>query len=119
MDIRELTVGQVAVLKADGVLDRLSAGRLSHGIRAAFNRGCRVAILNMSGVEQADSHGLAELMFCYAYSRNQDRQVLIAGPPNFLRELLLSSRLLPRCPESILCDSLYEALGKARTDHPL
>ncbi|MEQ9367222.1 MAG: STAS domain-containing protein [Leptospirales bacterium] len=110
MDIRELTTGEVAVLKAKGALDRLNAGRLGHGIRAAVNRGCRKIVLNLSGIETADSRGIGEILFCCSQSWNQGREILIAGPPPFLRELLLSSNMIP---EHIVCDSLYEALRSA------
>ncbi len=113
MEIRELTTGEIAVLKAQGVLDRLNAGRLGHGIRAAVNRGCRKIVLNLSDVESADSRGLGEILFCCAQSRNQGREILIAGPPPFLRELLLGSHLLP---PDIIRDSLYDALRSFRAD---
>lgn len=110
MDIRELTVGEIAVLKANGVLDRMSAGRLGHGIRAAVNRGCQKIVLNLSGIEKADSRGLGEILFCCSQSWNQGREILIAGPRPFLRNLLMNSRLVP---DRIICDSLYDALRLA------
>ncbi|MCR9144138.1 MAG: STAS domain-containing protein [bacterium] len=116
MDIRELTTGEIAVLKAKGALDRMSAGRLGHGIRAAVNRGCRKIVLNLSEIESADSRGLGELLFSCSQSWNQGREILIAQPPPFLRELLLSSNMVP---DHIVCDSLYEALRSARDSAPL
>lgn len=111
MDIRELTTGEIAVLKAGGVLDRLSAGRLGHGIRSAVNRGCQKIILNLTDIEQADSRGMGEILFCCSQSWNQGREILIAGPPEFLRQLMLASHMVP---EGIICDSLYDALKRAR-----
>ncbi len=111
MEIRELTTGEIAVLTARGGLDRLSAGRLGHGIRAAANRGCQKIVLNLSGIVRADSRGLGEIVFCCTHARNQGREILIAGAPDFLRELLASSQALPA---ELICDSLYDALQQAR-----
>lgn len=111
MEIRELTTGEIAVLTAQGGLDRLNAGRLGHGIRAAANRGCQKIVLNLSGITRADSRGLGEIVFCCTQTRNQGREILIAGAPDFLRDLLTASQALPA---ELLCDSLYEALQQAR-----
>ena len=110
MEIRALTAGEVAVLKVQGTLDRLNASRLSQGIRAASQRGCRRIILNLCDVDGADSRGLGEVLFSCSRARGQGQRVYLAAAPPFLREFFQNCGGLPG---GVLCDSLYDALRHA------
>lgn len=87
--------GRAGVVAVTGVLNHISAGRLSYAVRDLVNRGARTVVLDLGSVEGTDSRGAGELIFLLQRANFLQTAVFACRPPEFLRELLLLARIVP------------------------
>ena len=92
MQLREYTIGSVAVIALDGRLTvDARPGLLKEAVERAFRRGVPDVVLDLGGVQYVDSTRLGELIAAHiTASRLGGRLKLAAVPPRVVELLTLS-----------------------------
>ena len=89
---RDKTKRGVAVLQCVGRMVRAEALRLVKDAVIRLSR-LRAVVLDMSGVEMVDAHGLGMLVSLHKWACTHDIQLKVVNPSKFVREVLEITRL--------------------------
>jgi anti-anti-sigma factor len=87
LSIRTEQTGDVAVLQCAG---RIVRGEPLHFLRESVTslKQPRLVVLDLSDVEMLDGGGLGMLVFLHRWTRENDIQLKLVNPSNFVREML-------------------------------
>lgn len=84
---------QVVVVRLEGHLTMDSDTRLHDEIKRLLETGARRVLVDLSGVEYVDSHGLGQMVACHNALHSQGGRVRFVGVSQKLRRLLEMTRL--------------------------
>ena len=96
MDVREREIGPVAVLEVVGRMVLSESERdqlLARHVIDLVSRNQRRVVVNLAGVTQVDTSGLAILVAAQRAAANGGGQLRLAGPTEHIRHLLTVTRL--------------------------
>ena len=92
LEIKSEQSGDVAVLQC---LGRMVRGEALQRLKQAVTtlKQPRVVVLDLTEVEILDGGGLGMLVFLHRWTRDNDIQLKLVNPSNFVREMLGRTRL--------------------------
>jgi anti-anti-sigma factor len=92
LSIKREQTGDVAVLQCTG---RIVRGEALHFLKEAVTclKRPRVVVLDLSEVEMLDGGGLGALVFLHRWTHDNNIQLKLVNPSNFVREMLDRTRL--------------------------
>ena len=93
MGIDCLTVGDVAVVRMRGPLDRSSVDALRHAAADALLRGGATVVINLGAVPRIDAAGLGVLAEIHRIATGVGRRLALTDVPPRVRELLDATEL--------------------------
>jgi len=95
MQLEEIVVGDVAVLRVTGDITLRKSGdtRLNEVVRAVAGRGHTRVLLDLAGVSYVDSAGLGELLKSHGTMKNHGGSLGIFNVTRRLLELMTMTRL--------------------------
>ncbi len=113
VDVRDAGVG-ACVLALGGRLDTLGETPLADAHALTLNRGARVLVAELSGLESLDGAGLALLVKLWAWAAREDQALRLAGPGGRCRALLAELGLAEALPVyATVEDALAGRVGAA------
>src|SRR5262245_52100954 len=94
MQIEELTVGEVAIVRFIGEITQQKGNApMRTAVSDLVQRGRTKVLFDLGGVSYIDSAGLGELVHSHATVKNHGGSLKLLNPTSRLRELLVVTRL--------------------------
>jgi anti-sigma B factor antagonist len=95
MTVSERKVGDVTIVDVVGrMVATDTPGRLKDKITSLIFQGERRIVLNLGGLNYADSSGLGEIVACHGSATKGGAEIKISNAGDKIRDLLVMTRLL-------------------------